>query len=203
MTPQIPPPLPQGRGNKLPLPIKILLMVCVLAGLCMFGFIGLRLFGLIVPYSVPSNGMSPAVVRGDNILMEGITYHKRKPQRGEILVFKTDGVPSLQSGQIYLERLVGLPGDNISITEGAVYINGVRTPFRNHGGEIVYANYPAAKYLVNGSDSVTVPAGYYFVLGDNSLHSSDSRFWGCVPEWAVLGRVAYCYWPPSHVGTVE
>ena len=203
MVVQIPPPLRKRRRNGLPLPVTILLVGGILAGLCVLGLIGLRILGLLIPYSVPSDGMSPAVSRGDSILMESISYRNRKPLRGEILVFRTDGLPLVPKRQVYLKRLVGLPGDNISIVEGAVFVNGVRTAFRNLSGEIAYTNHPAAKYLLKSGDSVTVPEGHYFVLGDNSQHSSDSRFWGYLPERAVIGRVVCCYWPPQHVGAVQ
>ncbi len=203
MAAQIPPPLPERRGNSHRWPIKILLLCCALAVLCVFGLVGLRLFGLVVPYSIPTDGMAPAVSRGDHILMEDVAYRKRKPLRGEIVVFKTNGLQSVRGGQVYNKRLIGLPGDRVSIAQGVVHVNGVRTPLRNRRGEIVYANLSVAKYLAKEDDTVIVPDGHYFVLGDNSPRSDDSRFWGCVPAESVIGRVAFCYWPPEHMGIVQ
>ena len=203
MAPQSPPPLPEAKRSNIPLPIKILLLGTGLAVVCVLSFIGLRIFGLVIPFSIPTDGMSPAISRGDHIVMEDLTYRKRKPVSGEILVFKTDGLASERPGQVYEKRLVGLPGDRVSISNGAVLVNGVRTPFRNRDGEIAYVNLPITKFLSKEDEAVTVPDNCYFVLGDNSPHSGDSRSWGCVPAASVIGRVAFCYWPPKHIGAVQ
>ena len=203
MAPQLPPPLSKAKGANIPLPIKILLFGTGFAVICVLGLIGLRVFGLVIPFSIPTDGMSPAISRGDSIVMEDFSYRKRKPARGEIIVFKTDGVASERPGQIYEKRLVGLPGDRVSISDGAVHVNGVRTLFRDRGGEIAYVNLPIDGFLSKEGETVTVPDDCYFVLGDNSPHSSDSRLWGCVPAASVIGRVSFCYWPPSHIGAVQ
>jgi len=72
----------------------------------------------------------------------------------------------------------------------------------NAVGEIVY-NLPHGMGTGAAKTDLTVPDGCYFVLGDNSTNSFDSRFWGCVPRANVKGRIAFCYWPPNRVGGVK
>jgi signal peptidase I len=146
--------------------------------------------------------MAPAISPGDYMMTEGITYLVRKPRRGDVTVFKTDGIPMLNSGVIYVERIAGEPGDRVRIADGKLYINNVHVPLRNEKGEIVYVTPPGAAAMQLHTD-FTVPEGHYFMLGDNSANSFDSRFWGAVPAGNIKGRVAFRYWPISNVGGVR
>ena len=175
--------------------------------LVVVALVALRLFGLLIPYSVPTAAMSPAIDAGDSILMEGITYLGKKPKRGDIVVFKTDdirpGGPIPQRGEIYMKRLVGFPGEKLRLADGILYVNEQPASFHNRDGEIHYPRLPGSTYLINDSQTVTVPEGCYFVLGDNSPHSADSRLWGFVPSKSVLGRAAFCYWPMRRMGSIK
>jgi signal peptidase I len=163
----------------------------------------LRPLGLIRPFSVPTVAMTPAIARGDHIMMEGVTFLVRKPQRGDIVVFRRDGIASLPADAIYNKRVVGEPGERLSISDGKLYVNGRHVALRNGSGEIHYVFLPGSTYLASADDTVTVPEGHYFVLGDNSSNSSDSRNWGFLPATNVMGRVSVCFWPPSRIGAVR
>jgi signal peptidase I len=146
--------------------------------------------------------MTPTVSPGDHVLMEGLTFLARKPRRGDVAVFKTDGIARLPAATIYVKRIVGEPGDRLRISDGKLYINDKHVALSNAAGEIAYPLPVGAESMASQTD-VTVPDGQYYVLGDNSSNSSDSRFWGCVPAKNIMGRIAFCYWPPRKAGVVR
>jgi signal peptidase I len=133
--------------------------------------------------------MKPAISRGDSVVMEGVTYLFRSPQSGEIVVYRTDGLEGAQPGQLYNQRVAGKPGDTLRISDGKLYVNDKHLPLANSTGEITYANVPNSRFLTSSTQSVTVPDAHYFLLGDNSSHSFDSRFPGYVPVKNIRGRI--------------
>ena len=136
-------------------------------------------------------------------MMEGITFLSRNPRKGGIVVFKSDGIGSLIQGATYVNRIAGQPGDRLRIAEGKLYVNETHVPLRNSSGEIRYVSRRESKYLTSNGDTVTIPDGQYFVLGDNSTNSYDGRYWGFLPARNIKGRIAFCYWPPQHAGAVR
>ena len=162
----------------------------------------LRVFGLIRLITWPTSSMAPAVLPGDHVMTEGFSFLSRKPRRGDIAAFKANGIRALRVGDIYVKRIAGEPGEHVQISAGKLYVNDQRVVLSNALGEILYPLPPGAERMSPQTD-VTVPAGQYYVLGDNSINSSDSRFWGFVPANNILGRVAFCYWPPKRVGAVK
>ena len=136
-------------------------------------------------------------------MMEGITYLARKPLRGDIVVFRTDDIQAAPPGTIYIKRVAGEPGDHLRITDGKLFVNDTHIPVRNTAGEINYVSLKGSPFLASSTDTLKIPAGHYFVLGDNSPNSLDSRFFGFVPERNVMGRVSVCYWPLDRMGRVE
>jgi signal peptidase I len=135
-------------------------------------------------------------------MMEGLTFLQRKPRRGDIIVFRADGIKSLPSATMYVKRIAGEPGEHLRISDGNLYINDTRVTITNSAGEIFYS-LPEQWQSAGSHTNLTVPQRQYFVLGDNSTNSLDSRFWGCVPAVNVMGRIWFCYWPPSRFGAVE
>jgi signal peptidase I len=168
--------------------------------LCFSLIVFLRFSGLIRTFSVPTAGMSPAIESGDNILMESLSYLVKKPERGDVLVFKTDDIPLIPEHSIYVKRLVGLPGDQLRLSNGILYLNNEPVSLRNRSGEIHYVILPFSRFLANDSETITVPDGHYFVMGDNSAHSADSRLWGFLPAKSVLGRA---YLSSKHPGLIQ
>jgi signal peptidase I len=136
--------------------------------------------------------------------MEGYPLLSGKPKRGDIVAFKTAGLELLPGGEIYCKRVVGEPGDRLRLLAGKLYVNDQLVTLRNAAGEIQYVSLPGSKYLRSADmDTVTVPEGQFFILGDNSSNSVDSRFFGCVPAGSILGRITFCYWPPGRMGSVK
>lgn len=149
--------------------------------------------------------------RGDHIFVDKISYHFRKPDRGEIIVFETSDIadlPASSRGKFYIKRLVGLPGDKIQIKPPEVFVNGRglnnRDAFRRiyslqngYNGYRIPSTFPPPKYIRSSEDEYEVPRDGYFVLGDNSASSLDGRFWGAFPQKALVGRAVFVYWPFS------
>jgi signal peptidase I len=178
--------------------LLVALAVIVLAGLVLF-----RGLGLVRLFSVPTEAMQPAISAGDHFLMERFTYLSRQPHRPDIVVFKTDGLGTLKPGEIQIKRIVGEPGDSLNFSDGKLFINNRPVVLSNKFGKIHYVSLPFGKYLASPTDVVKVPADSFFVLGDNSTNSSDSRFWAFLPTTNILGKASFCYWPPRRVGGIR
>jgi signal peptidase I len=155
---------------------------------------------------------------GDHLFVDRISYNFRRPQRGDIVVFKTQGITGIRDqDQFYIKRLVGLPGESVSIGEDQhARINGQRldasTPhFENIYGfdpnaprrEGKFGKYnghvlePASMYLPSPDSTIEIPPRHFVVFGDNTLNSADSRYWGPFPEENVIGKSFFVYWPVS------
>jgi signal peptidase I len=180
--------------------LRVLIRVAVVAGAILAS---LRLLGLIHPFSVHAGSMTPTISRGDHFIMEAFTFLVRRPQRGDIIVLKTDGIPSLPAGGIYIKRIAGQPGERLRISDGNFYANDAHVRIENEAGQIHYVSVPGARHLISSEDTVTVPDSHYFVLGDNSADSADSRIWGFLPRQNIMGRASFCYWPPARAGGVR
>lgn len=178
----------------------------VVAGCCLALAIPVaRALNLIKPFKVPTGAMTPALKPGEHFLSEGFTHLFRSPRRGEIVVFKTDDLRGPPPGTYYVKRVAGLPGESLSFRDGELHVNGEQAILRNAAGAIEYRSPDTSAPLPYAPDegTVEVPAGHYFVLGDNSRNSADSRFWGFVPADAIIGRIVWCYWPPNRTGGVQ
>ncbi len=131
--------------------------------------------------------MAPHIASGEVVLINTIVYRMHAPARGDIIAFHHDG----PTPETYIKRVIGLPGDRVRIDRGKVYVNGVAL-------DEPYVRFPDGRSF----PEVTVPADSLYVLGDNRADSDDSRFWGFVPEPAVLGKAVAGIWPLGHVGAL-
>jgi signal peptidase I len=152
-------------------------------------------------FRVPTKAMAPAINPGDQILMSSWALHNGLPRLGEVVVFRTEGIEGLEKrpAEWLVKRVAGLPGDIISIHAGnQLRVNGVPVD----GFPPVSYN-PGGEFLAYDGDSYTVPPNSYFVLGDDSQDSYDSRFWGCVPADNIKGRAILIFWPPTRMGLIK
>jgi signal peptidase I len=154
---------------------------------------------------VPTGSMAPTVSPGDVILISRSAYWFHPPRRGDIVVFKTSAIPVIPkdpSGKeiMHDKRIAGLPGDRIEILDPEIRINGVEIKFGDpdHPIEYRYRN-KAAAVFTGGKERYVVPDGQYFVLGDNSANSFDSRYFGAIPRDAIYGKVVKIYWPWNRI----
>jgi len=154
------------------------------------------------------------LMAGDHVIVEKVSYWFRAPRRGEILVFRTDGIANLDAGEIWMKRVVGLPGERVRIDPPDLLIDGrkVTEPpiFAGIASQADgYAGFqlPEASrrdtLLETVESEVLLGADEYFVLGDNATNTYDSRFWGPVPRKNIIGRVTRIYWPLDRVNALE
>jgi signal peptidase I len=162
---------------------------------------------VINPYRIPSSSMEPSLHCArpapgcearfsDRVLANRFIYHFRDPKRGEIVVFETppDAKAKCGAGGTFVKRIIGLPGERVQIRvrQGAafVYIDGRRLeePYVEHD-----------RRDLGPAETYNVPAGQYFVMGDNRSQSCDSTEWGPVPRENLIGPVFMTYWPPQRI----
>ncbi|HEY4347048.1 MAG TPA: signal peptidase I [Gaiellaceae bacterium] len=162
---------------------------------------------VINPYRIPSSSMEPTLhcAGGEGCLATGglfngsdrvlacrICYDIWAPKRDDIVVFNTPprALTACGMGGVYVKRLIGLPGDTWSEKDGYVYIDGKKLDESFlHDNLRDHESFPAKK----------IPAGHYFMMGDNRNGSCDSRKWGTVPRKNLIGKVVATYWPPDRL----
>jgi signal peptidase I len=162
------------------------------------------------------------VVAGDHLFVNRMAFNFRKPQRGDIVIFETTGIPDLQQDTYYIKRLVALGGERVQIgNDQHLIINGQRLDATTPQFEFVYTFKPVPKendYFghVNGfagqklqrpgsiaplfpdeKTVLTVRSNHFLVFGDNTLNSFDSRYWGDFTQEKVIGKSSFVYWPIS------
>jgi len=158
-------------------------------------------------YKIPTGSMIPTLMPGDRILVSKITYGPRvpfigiripglrKPKRGEVIVF----ISPPERNKSYVKRVVGLPGEEVEIKFGSIYINGEEITDVN-----IRKNYYYNRGQFGAEDNlVKIAEDSYFVLGDNSASSRDSRFWGSAPFRDVLGKAVLIWWPPKRIRLIK
>ncbi len=140
----------------------------------------------------------------DHIMVERFSYLFGEPQRGDVVVFSSDGMdaPNVKSGTTYIKRIVGLPGDRIRISPPYILVNG--KPLKEP--EIITSfEYENAGLLSHHTDMLELKANEYFVVGDNTGRgrSFDSRFFGPIKRRDIIGRASTIYWPLNRMGPIE
>ena len=144
------------------------------------------------PFHIPTGSMVPTLMVKDRLLVNKFIYRFTEPERGDIALFENQ-----QGGNDPLiKRVVGLPGDELELRDGEVYIDGdpLDEPYLERD--------PCKPGLPKTCSfgPVNVPKGHYFMMGDNRTNSLDSRFFGPVPEDDVLGEALVRFWPAGRAG---
>ncbi len=147
------------------------------------------------PYRVQQQSMEDTLQPGEYVLVDKLTPRFNDYQRGEVVVFTPPETFPQPDGTPFIKRVIGLPGDEVSIRDGAVYINDARLeePYVKGG-----VTEPPP-----GQDRWVIPADEYFVMGDNRSNSADSRVFGPVPRDVIIGRAWLRYWPLDTFGVLE
>lgn len=139
---------------------------------------------------VSGDSMSPTLSDGDNLIVDKLSYRIRAPKRFEIVVFPFQ----YQTGTYYIKRIIGLPGEQVQIYNGKVYING--KVLEESGG------FEPIRSAGLASEAITLGEDEYFVLGDNRNNSADSRepSVGTILRQNMIGRAVFRIWPLDGVG---
>jgi signal peptidase I len=189
--------------------VELVVIVVVALGLAL----AIQAF-LVKPYRIPSESMKPTLEIGQRVLVNRIGNNFTDPEVGKVMVFHPPGGVdrgnecgvTVDAGEIcprptpdradvnFIKRVVAGPGDRLRIREGRVILNGepVREPWAQPcPGESEGCTY---------TGEIRVPAGHWFMMGDNRDESADSRFWGPVPRDAFIGGAFATYWPPRKIG---
>ena len=145
---------------------------------------------VVQAFKIPTSSMEPTLMRGDRILVNRFIYRFKKPERWDVIVFKYP----LDPKKPFIKRLVTKEGEQVSISSGRVFIDGqaLDNPY-------------LSEYYYNRGDygrqglKINVPEDKFFVLGDNSFNSKDSRYWGFVSKKDLVGKAFLIYWPLNRI----
>jgi signal peptidase I len=160
------------------------LIILVVSFVLVFGFV--RPF-VVEAFWIPSASMVPTLKYGDRVLVNKFIYRFTEPERGDVIVFK-----SVQGDdQDLIKRVVGVPGDEITVRGGRLFVNGEpqREPYVNK-------KFPDRSFYA----PTTVPKDHVFAMGDNRANSQDSRVFGPVPKENIEGEAFLRFWPPGRIG---
>ena len=144
---------------------------------------------LVQPFLVSGASMEPNFSDGNYLLIDEVTYRFREPHRGEVVVFRYPKEPST----FFIKRVIGLPGDKISIQNGKVSVN----------DHLLDEKYLSSVFQSSDDFSTTLKADQYFVMGDNRSHSFDSRSWGPVTKEEIIGVVRFRVLPLNELGVLQ
>jgi signal peptidase I len=175
---------------------------------------------VVKPYRIPSGSMLPTLHINQRVLVDRLGTHFSSPKVGDIIVFHPpkdygqcadssegqtqadprrskacDVAQKTPSSETFIKRVVGLPGDRLSIVDGHVFRNGVK---ENDSFTIPCDGNSACDFPA----PIVVPKGDYYMMGDNRPDSEDSRYWGPVPKAWIIGKAFFTYWPPDRIGTL-
>jgi signal peptidase I len=141
---------------------------------------------LFKPFTVHQVSMQNTLIEGDRILINRVIYHFRDPRSGDVIVFHSP----VTKGEDLVKRVVAVGGQSVAVHDGALYVNGVKKdePYlkeQNFNGTFL---------------ELIIPAGQFFVMGDNRNNSGDSRLFGPITKGSIIGEAFVIYWPPGHWG---
>ncbi len=140
---------------------------------------------IIVNAKIPSASMEPTIMTGDRLIGNRLAYTNSDPERGDIVIFL---YPDNEK-ELFIKRVIGLPGETVTVKQGKVYINNSDIPL-DESAYIVTT--PLGDF-----GPFKVPEGAYFMMGDNRNNSMDSRYWNqpYVYKDKILGKAWARYWP--------
>ncbi len=167
------------------------------------------------PRWIPSSSMEPTLQIKDNLIVEKVSRYFTKPHRGDVLVFYppqeklnptlwgkfTRLIGFFGTDEAYIKRIIGLPGDKIKIVSNVgVYVNGklLKEPYIKE----VFKGYCLPEPEMH-CGPLTVPKDSYYMMGDNRNDSTDSRYWGYLPENRIVGRAFVIFWPITRMGLIQ
>jgi signal peptidase I len=137
-------------------------------------------------FQVQGSCMEPTLHDGQYLVVGKLLYWVHPPERGDVIILHPPNNPT----QDYIKRIVGLPGEQIEIRDGKVWVDGI----------LLEESYVATSPTYSGSWDLE--EGKYLVLGDNRNNASDSHSWGVLPQENIVGKAWLCYWPPEEWGLV-
>lgn len=143
---------------------------------------------------IPSVAIEPTLQVDDRLMVNRLSYLFTTPERGHVIIFyPPDNLfPGDQDRDLFIKRVIGLPGESIAVTNGQVLVD----------GEALQEDYTKAPAEYQWGPE-TIPDSAYFVLGDNRNSSYDSHAWGFVPGENVIGRATQIFWPVSRIGSIK
>jgi signal peptidase I len=190
-----------GRANDTPRQSRwlreaiIVVVVAVLVALLLRAFV-------VQTFFIPSGSMSPTLQVGDRILVNKLSYHLHAVGRGDIVVFSRPPAENCGGPEVndLVKRVIGLPGETLSLSGGHVYVDGRRLdeswlPAAEQG--VTRPGPGGTHYSLQ--HAYRIPANDYFVMGDNRTDSCDSRFWGPISKSLIVGKVEMRVWPLSSI----
>lgn len=149
---------------------------------------------VIQVFKIPTGSMKPTLIEGDRIIVNKFIYRFARPKTGDVIVFKYPVEPKKD----FIKRLVGIPGDTLQIIDGKIIVND-----RPLSGAVFKDIFYYNRGEYADVDKITVPKDSYFVLGDNSANSVDSRYWGFVPKNYLLGKAMVVFWPVNRLKVIK
>lgn len=156
-------------------------------------FVVIYLF-IVQPHEVKGSSMEPNFHNNEYILTDKISYRFDEPKRGDVIIFKAPVNPDVD----YIKRIIALPSEKVKVHNGEVYVNNERL-------NELYLENPTPLFpnsMLKDNAEIMVPDGFYFVMGDNRPHSSDSREFGPIDKKLIIGKAVFRYWPVTNLGLI-
>lgn len=161
---------------------------------------------VVQAFKIPSGSMRPTLMEGDKLFVNKYIYRFQSPERGDIVVFRYPGNPNnpyeaaRDRKKDFIKRLVAFGGEVVEIKDGKIIVEGKVLDNPETFGKFYYYNHEP---YGGPNEKIHVPKDCYYVLGDNSANSTDSRFWGFFPKTNLIGKAIFRWWPPKKIGTLK